>query len=106
LKSFRNLVIICDHPPFSPPSGKRLIATGCNSISSRCNTAFACIAKSPSVMMGRSALRGGATDVTDWLTWFLACLGRATHRADGVLAAVIAKAQFWERAAALALNDR
>ena len=48
----------------------------------------------------------GATDVTAWLTWFLACLGRAIHGADGVLAAVIAKAQFWERAAALALNER
>lgn len=48
----------------------------------------------------------GATDVTDWLTWFLACLGRAIHGADGVLAAVIAKAQLWERAAALALNER
>ena len=34
------------------------------------------------------------------------CLGRAIHGADGVLAAVIAKAQFWERAAALALNER
>jgi Fic family protein len=48
----------------------------------------------------------GATDVTEWLTWFLACLGRAIHGADGVLAAVIAKAQSWERAAALALNER
>jgi len=48
----------------------------------------------------------GTTDVTVWLTWFLACLGRAIHGADGVLAAVIAKAQFWDRAAALALNER
>lgn len=48
----------------------------------------------------------GATDVTDWLTWFLPCLGRAIHCADGVLAAVIAKVQFWERAAVLALNER
>jgi Fic family protein len=48
----------------------------------------------------------GPTDVTEWLTWFLSCLGRAIHGADGVLAAVIAKAQFWERAAALALNER
>ncbi|QRZ12926.1 Fic family protein [Paracoccus methylovorus] len=48
----------------------------------------------------------GATDVTEWLTWFLACLGRAIHDADGVLATVMAKAQFWERAAALALNER
>jgi Fic family protein len=48
----------------------------------------------------------GATDVTHWLTWFLACLGRAIHGADGVLAAVIAKAQFWERAGPAALNER
>ena len=48
----------------------------------------------------------GATDVTSWILWFLDCLGRAIHGADGVLAAVVAKGQFWERAAALALNER
>lgn len=39
----------------------------------------------------------GVTEVTAWILWFLDCLGRAIHRADGVLAAVIAKAQFWDR---------
>jgi Fic family protein len=48
----------------------------------------------------------GSTDVTAWVLWFLECLGRAIDGADGVLAAVIAKAQFWERAAAMALNER
>ena len=48
----------------------------------------------------------GGTDVSAWILWFLQCLGRAIHGADGVLAAVITKAQFWERAAALALNER
>lgn len=48
----------------------------------------------------------GGTDVTAWILWFLECLGRAIHGADGVLAAVIAKARFWERAGALALNER
>jgi Fic family protein len=48
----------------------------------------------------------GGTDVTAWVLWFLDCLGRAIHGADSVLAAVIAKGQFWERAGALALNDR
>lgn len=48
----------------------------------------------------------GDTDVTAWILWFLDCLGRAINGADGVLAAVIAKAQFWERAGALALNER
>jgi len=48
----------------------------------------------------------GGIDVTAWVLWFLDCLGRAIHGADSVLAAVIAKGQFWERAGALALNDR
>lgn len=48
----------------------------------------------------------GGTDVTDWLVWFLGCLGRAIHGADDVLAAVIAKAHFWEKAGALSLNER
>ena len=48
----------------------------------------------------------GGTDVTDWLVWFLACLGRAIHGADGVLGTVTAKARFWERAGALSLNER
>ncbi|WP_206677643.1 Fic family protein [Tabrizicola fusiformis] len=48
----------------------------------------------------------GGTDVTLWILWFFDCLGRAIHCADGVLAAVVAKGQFWERAAALALNER
>jgi Fic family protein len=47
-----------------------------------------------------------STDVTAWILWFLDCLGRAIVGADGVLASVMAKAQFWERAAELALNER
>lgn len=47
-----------------------------------------------------------STDVTAWILWFLDCLGRAINGADGVLAAVIAKAQFWERAGTLPLNER
>jgi Fic family protein len=48
----------------------------------------------------------GGTDVTAWILWFLECLGRAIHGADGVLAAVIAKAQFWERPGTFSLNER
>lgn len=48
----------------------------------------------------------GTTDVTRWMTWFLACLGRAIEAAGTALAAVLAKARFWERAAGLALNER
>ncbi len=48
----------------------------------------------------------GSMDVTDWLLWFLACLQRAIHGAQDVLAAVLNKARFWERAGTLALNAR
>jgi Fic family protein len=48
----------------------------------------------------------GGVDVTDWLIWFLACLQRAIHGAQDVLAAVLDKARFWERAGTLALNAR
>ena len=46
------------------------------------------------------------TDVTDWITWFLACLGRSIDAAGTALAAVLAKARFRERAAGLAIGDR
>ena len=48
----------------------------------------------------------GTTDVTDWITWFLACLRRSIDAAGTALAAVLAKARFWERAGDLALNER
>lgn len=45
----------------------------------------------------------GTLDVTPWLEWFLACLGRAIEGAQGVLAAVLSKARFWQ---AFSLNER
>ena len=48
----------------------------------------------------------GELDVTRWQTWFLECFERALDRAGETLAAVLAKAKFWERFAKLALNDR
>jgi len=48
----------------------------------------------------------GTTDVTDWIGWFLACLGRSIDSAGTALAGVLAKARFWERAVGLALNER
>ena len=44
--------------------------------------------------------------MTRWQTWFLECFERALDRAGETLAAVLAKAKFWERFAKLALNDR
>lgn len=48
----------------------------------------------------------GEMDVTPWIEWFLGCLGRAIDGAQTVLAAVLAKARFWERAQRISINDR
>jgi Fic family protein len=48
----------------------------------------------------------GPIDITPWMQWFLACLGRAIHGAQTALGTVLAKAQFWERLKEVSLNDR
>jgi len=48
----------------------------------------------------------GSLDVTPWLEWFLACLDRAFGGAEGVLANVLKKAQFWENPKTAGVNDR
>ena len=45
-------------------------------------------------------------DITDWLQWFLACLGRALGATETTLAGVFKKARFWERHGGGALNER
>lgn len=52
------------------------------------------------------ATQSGALDVTPWLAWFLACLLRAVQGADGLLAGVLEKAQFWQRWAGTPMNAR
>ena len=48
----------------------------------------------------------GTTDVTDWLLWFLGCLGGAINSADDALAAVVAKGSFWARVSEIPFNQR
>ncbi len=48
----------------------------------------------------------GTMDVTAWMDWFLGCLGRAIDGAQTTLAAVLAKARFWETFAQFPFNDR
>jgi Fic family protein len=48
----------------------------------------------------------GDLDITPWMDWFLACLGRAIDGAQTTLASVLDKARFWEAAAGIAINDR
>jgi Fic family protein len=45
-------------------------------------------------------------DVTPWLTWFLACLGRAFEGAEATLTSVMSKARFWEQHRDASLNER
>jgi Fic family protein len=45
-------------------------------------------------------------DITRWLDWFLACLGRAFDGAETMLADVLTKARFWEKHAGASLNER
>lgn len=48
----------------------------------------------------------GSLDVTDWLLWFLAALGRALASAQLTLDAVLRKSRLWQRWAGLPLNPR
>ncbi|GKT26709.1 Fic family protein [Acidovorax sp. SUPP3334] len=48
----------------------------------------------------------GPLDVTPWLEWFLGCLLRSVQGADGLLAGVLGKAQFWQRWAGTPMNAR
>lgn len=52
------------------------------------------------------ATQKGGLDITPWLDWFLACLGRAIDGADTMLSAVLGKARFWERHSGASLNPR
>jgi Fic family protein len=48
----------------------------------------------------------GNLDITDWLLWFLDCLGSALQATDQTLARVLAKAVFWELHRFTPLNTR
>jgi Fic family protein len=45
-------------------------------------------------------------DVTSWMEWFLACLGRAIQAAETSLATVMRKARFWQQLRDIPMNDR
>ena len=49
----------------------------------------------------------GGLDITAWLEWFLACLGRAIDHAESGIATVLHKAQIWQRInSGMAINER
>ena len=48
----------------------------------------------------------GPPDISEWMEWFLACLGRAIDGAETTLASVLAKARFWQHVEGVHLNGR
>ena len=48
----------------------------------------------------------GTLDITDWLVWFLDCLGRALHSTMDVLEKVNTRSRFWDRHHDTPLNAR
>jgi Fic family protein len=51
------------------------------------------------------AQRGGL-DITNWMMWFVDCLGHAIEGAQATLSTVLFKARFWDYVAPLSLNER
>lgn len=52
------------------------------------------------------ATQKGDLDITDWLEWFLGCLGRAIDGTDASLSMVLQKARFWEKYSGESFNER
>ncbi len=48
----------------------------------------------------------GDLDISDWLIWFLNCLGAALANSSQLVEKVLTKARFWEKHATTTLNDR
>ena len=48
----------------------------------------------------------GTMDVSEWMHWFVGCLGRAIDGAETTLTAVLTKARSWERIAGIPINER
>lgn len=48
----------------------------------------------------------GTPEITNWLEWFLDCLGRAILRAEDTLGKVLFKAQLWEKINQNPVNER
>ena len=52
------------------------------------------------------AQQSATADITNWLSWFLDCLGRAISNAETALGNVLFKAQLWDMINQMPVNDR
>ena len=48
----------------------------------------------------------GSLDITEWLVWFLECLGRALDNSDTTIDKVLQKARLWQHLSGATLNER
>ena len=48
----------------------------------------------------------GSMDITNWMVWFLDCLGRAIEAAQDTVNTTIEKVQFWDGIRDVEINDR
>lgn len=48
----------------------------------------------------------GGLELTDWLEWFIACLGRSLERAEETMCAVLRKARVWQSVGEVGVNER
>lgn len=48
----------------------------------------------------------GDLDITEWIKWFLTCLINSLKSTNGILTAVLFKAEFWAETANIVLNER
>jgi len=51
-------------------------------------------------------MQKGTMDITPWMEWFLACMGRAIEGSQTTLGSVLNKARYWEAVGSASLNDR
>jgi Fic family protein len=99
--------------PFDDGNGRIARAIADMALARSENTAQRFYSMSAQIRQERSAYytileqtQRGGLNVTPWMEWFLACLGRAIGNAQTTLAAVLAKARFWDSAAGVELNSR
>jgi Fic family protein len=52
--------------------------------------------------------QAGSLDITEWLMWFLGCLGRAIEQSNQITSSALEKELFWEdlKQKDISLNDR
>ncbi len=48
----------------------------------------------------------GSLDITEWLKWFLGCLGRSLNKAESTLTEVNRKTAFWDHIGRMQINNR